>query len=51
MASHSSILARRISQTEEPGGLRSMGHHRVRHDMSDRAPTHGHLASLHALLL
>ena len=25
MASHSSILARRISWTEEPGGLQSMG--------------------------
>ena len=25
MATHSSILARRIPQTEEPGGLQSMG--------------------------
>jgi len=25
MATHSSILARRISWTEEPGGLQSMG--------------------------
>ena len=31
-ATHSSILARRILQTEEPGGLPSMGSQRVRHD-------------------
>ena len=29
---HSSILAWRIPGTEEPGGLPSMGSHRVRHD-------------------
>ena len=32
MATHSSILAWRISWTEEPGGLQSMGLQRVRHD-------------------
>ena len=32
MAAHSSILAWRIPGTEEPGGLLSMGSHRVRHD-------------------
>ena len=32
MATHSSILAWRIPWTEEPGGLQSMGSHRVRHD-------------------
>ena len=32
MATHSSILAWRIPGTEEPGGLPSMGLHRVRHD-------------------
>ena len=32
MATHSSILAWRIPQTEEPGGLQSMGSQRVRHD-------------------
>ena len=32
MATHSSILAWRISWTEEPGGLHSMGSQRVRHD-------------------
>jgi len=32
MATHSGILAWRIPGTEEPGGLPSMGSHRVRHD-------------------
>jgi len=32
MATHSNILAWRISWTEEPGGLQSMGSQRVRHD-------------------
>ena len=32
MATHSSILAWRISWPEEPGGLESMGLQRVRHD-------------------
>ena len=32
MATHSSILAWKISQTEEPGGLRSLGSQGVRHD-------------------
>ena len=31
-AIYSSILAWRIPWTEEPGGLQSMGSHRVRHD-------------------
>ena len=37
MATHSSIFAWRISSTEEPGGLQSMGSPRVRHDWSDLA--------------
>ena len=37
MATHSSVLAWRIPGTEEPGGLPSMGSHRVRHDWSDLA--------------
>ena len=37
MATHSSVLAWRISGTGEPGGLSSMGSHRVRHDWSDLA--------------
>ena len=32
MATHSSVLAWRISGTREPGGLPSMGSHRVGHD-------------------
>ena len=35
MATHSSVLARRIPGTEEPGGLLFMGLHRVGHDRSD----------------
>ena len=37
MATHSSIFARRIPQTEEPGGLRSIGLQRVRYHQSDLA--------------
>ena len=32
MATHSNILAWKIPWMEEPGGLKSMGLHRVRHD-------------------
>ena len=32
MATHPSVLAWRIPGTEEPGGLPSMGSHRVRHN-------------------
>ena len=34
MATHSSVLAWRIPGTGEPGGLPSMGSHRVRHDLA-----------------
>ena len=37
MAIHSSVLAWRIPGTAGPGGLPSMGSHRVRHDWSDLA--------------
>ena len=37
MATHSSVLAGRIPGTGEPGGLPSMGLHRVGHDRSDLA--------------
>ena len=37
MATHSSVLAWRIPGTGEPGGLPSMGSHRVRHNWSDLA--------------
>ena len=39
MAALSSILGWRVPQTEEPGGLQSMGSHRVGHD---RALSDGH---------
>ena len=42
MATHSRVLARRIPGMGEPGGLPSMGSHRVGHDSSD-------LACMHAL--
>ena len=41
MATHSSIPAWKILQTEEPGGLKSIGSQRVRHDLS-------YLACIHA---
>ena len=44
MATHSSILAWRIPGTGEPGGLPSMGLHRVRHDCSDLAATAGNIS-------
>ena len=37
MATHSNVLAWRIPGTGEPGGLRSMGSHRVGHYRSDLA--------------
>ena len=37
MATHSSVLAWRIPGTGKPGGLLSMGSHRVGHDWSDLA--------------
>ena len=37
MATHSSILSWRIPGTGEPGGLPSMGSHRVTHNSSDLA--------------
>ena len=37
VATHSSLLAWKSSWTEEPGGLQSMGSHRVGHDWSDLA--------------
>ena len=37
MATHSSVLGWRIPGTGEPGGLLSLGTHRVGHDRSDLA--------------
>ena len=41
MATHFSVLAWRIPGTGEPGGLLSMGSHRVRHDCSNLAAAAG----------
>ena len=43
MATHSSVLACEIPGTGEPGGLPSMGSHRVSHDWSDLAAEFCHL--------
>ena len=40
MATHSSILAWKITWTEKPGGLQSIGSQRVRHDWADSTHTH-----------
>ena len=37
VATHSSVLAWRIPGTGQPGGLSSVGLHRVGHDLSDLA--------------
>ena len=37
MATHSSVLAWRVPAMEEPGGLPTMGSHRVGHNRSDLA--------------
>ena len=42
MATHSSILAWRFPWTEEPGGLQSMGLHRVGHNPRNLACTQAH---------
>ena len=42
MATHSSILTWRIPQTEEAGGLQSMGSQRVGHDQATNTHTHTH---------
>ena len=51
MATHSRILAWRIPWTEEPGGLHSMGSHRVRHDWATNTdlpnPLEGGLTEFH----
>ena len=42
MTTHSSVLAWRIPGRAEPGGLASMGSHRVGHDRSDLAAAATH---------
>ena len=47
MATHSNVLAWRIPDTGEPGGLPSVGSHRVRHDWSDLAAAAGYIKHIH----
>ena len=49
IATHSSTLAWRIPGTEEPGGLPSMGSHRVRHDRSDLAAAAAAIQYMHKM--
>ena len=46
MATHSSVLAWRIPGKGEPGGLPSMGLHRVGHDWSDLAAAAAHASKV-----
>ena len=50
MATHSCVLAWRIPGTGEPGGLPSMGSHRVRHNWSDLAAAAGTLYKLNYII-
>ena len=43
MATHSSILDWRISWTEEPGGLPSMGSAKSGHNLATKPPPQNHL--------
>ena len=47
MATHSSVLAWRIPGMGEPGGVPSMGSHRVGHDSSDLAAAALSIAAFH----
>ena len=46
MATHCSILAWRLSRTEEPGGLQAVGSQRVRHGQVTEHPQHYVCASV-----
>ena len=51
MATHASVLAWRITWTEEPGGLQSMGLQRVRHNWVTNTHTHTHTQGIHKQVL
>ena len=51
MAPHYSVLAWRIPGMVEPGGLLSMGSHRVGHNWSDLAAAAGYYSALFYLLI
>ena len=46
MATHFSVFAWRIPEMGEPGGLPSMGSHRVRHDLSNLAAAAAHASKV-----
>ena len=48
MATHSSILARRISCSEEPSGLQSMGSQRFGHDLVTEHVQHPYVVGITA---
>ena len=50
MATHSSILAWRISWTEEPGGIQSMGLQRVRHNSATKQQQQTSQKNVHELI-
>ena len=49
MATHSSVLAWRIPGMEEPGGLPSMGSHRVGHDLAAQQQQNFHYLAVQRL--
>ena len=51
MATHSSILARRIPRTEEPGGLQSIGSQRVGYNWNDWACTYTYVYIHHIFFI
>ena len=51
MATHSSVLAWRIPRTWDPGGLPSMGLHRVGHNCSDLAAADFRNLTNHTLII
>ena len=50
MATHSSVLAWRIPGMREPGGLPSMGSHRVGHDRCDLVVAAAEVSLEHTVL-
>ena len=51
MATHSSTLAWKIPQTEEPGRLQPMGSQRVGHDWATSLSTHTRIARIVSILI
>ena len=51
MATHSSTLAWNTQWTEKPGGLQSMGSHRVRHDGGTKQSTQHSIGHISAFMV